>query len=94
MQVSVLPRCNSVSAVLDAHSLTEALQLLLGAVGDAIGIIFAESYLSLAALMMMFLMAFGFASAGGVGASPASTGSTVAKFARDEDSIRSRLALR
>ena len=70
------------------------LQLLMGAVRDAIGIIFAESYLSLAALVMMFLMAFGFASAGGVGASPAPAGSTIAKFARDEDSIRSRLALR
>ena len=30
MQVSVLPRCSSVSAVLDAHSLSEALQVSLG----------------------------------------------------------------
>ena len=29
MQVSVLPRCSSVSAVLDAHSLSEALQVSL-----------------------------------------------------------------
>ena len=71
-----------------------AVQLLLGAVRDAIGIIFAESYLSLAALMLMFLMAFGFASAGGVGATTASAGTTTAKFARDQDSIRTRLALR
>lgn len=71
-----------------------AVQLLFGAVGEAISIIFAESYLSLAALVMLFLMSFGFASAGGVGASPAPAGSTVSKFARDEDSITSRLALR
>ncbi|KAL3147784.1 hypothetical protein ABBQ32_002515 [Trebouxia sp. C0010 RCD-2024] len=92
--VSVLPRCNSVSAVLDAHSLSQGLQLLMEAVTDALGIIFTESYISLGALLGMFLMTFGFASAGGVGASAAPPGSTVAKFAKDEDSIRSRLALR
>jgi len=64
------------------------------AVSDALGIIFTESYISLAALLAMFLMAFGFASAGGVGASSAPAGSTVAKFAKDQDSVRSRLALR
>lgn len=69
-------------------------QLLMEAVTDALGIIFTESYISLAALLGMFLMTFGFASAGGVGASAAPPGSTVAKFAKDEDSIRSRLALR
>ncbi|DBB07470.1 TPA: hypothetical protein ACH3X3_008941 [Trebouxia sp. C0006] len=92
--VSVLPRCSSVSAVLDAHSLSEALQYVMEAVSDALGIIFTESYISLAALLAMFLMAFGFASAGGVGASSAPAGSTVAKFAKDQDSVRSRLALR
>ena len=61
---------------------------------DALVIIFTESYISLAALLGMFLMTFGFASAGGVGASTAPAGSSVAKFAKDEDSIRSRLALR
>lgn len=91
---SVLPRCSSVSAVLDAHSLSEGFQLVVQAVVDALGIIFAESYISLAALVGMFLMTYGFASAGGVGASPAPAGSTVAKFAKGEDSIRSRLALR
>ena len=70
------------------------MQLVLEAVSDALGIIFTESYISLAALLGMFLMTFGFASAGGVGASTAAAGSTVAKFAKDEDSIRSRLALR
>lgn len=69
-------------------------QLLMEAVTDALGIIFTESYISLGALLGMFLMTFGFASAGGVGASAAPPGSTVAKFAKDEDSIRSRLALR
>ena len=64
------------------------------AVSDALGIIFTESYISLAALLGMFLMTFGFASAGGVGASAAPPGSTAAKFAKDEDSISSRLALR
>ena len=64
------------------------------AVSDALGIIFTESYISLAALLGLFLMCFGFASAGGVGASAAPAGSTVAKFAKDEDSVRSRLALR
>ena len=64
------------------------------AVSDALGIIFTESYISLAALLGMFMMAFGFASAGGVGASSAPAGSTVAKFAKDQDSVRSRLALR
>lgn len=70
------------------------MQLLMEAVSDALGVIFTESYISLAALLGMFLMTFGFASAGGVGASAAPPGSTVAKFAKDEDSIRSRLALR
>jgi len=64
------------------------------AVSDALVIIFTESYISLAPLLAMFLMAFGFASAGGVGASAAPAGSTVAKFAKDQDSVRSRLALR
>lgn len=70
------------------------LQYVMEAVSDALGIIFTESYISLAALLGMFLMAFGFASAGGVGASSAPAGSTVAKFAKDQDSVRSRLALR
>ncbi len=70
------------------------LQYVMEAVSDALGIIFTESYISLAALLGMFLMAFGFASAGGVGASAAPAGSTVAKFAKDQDSVRSRLALR
>ena len=70
------------------------LQYVMEAVSDALGIIFTESYISLAALLAMFLMAFGFASAGGVGASSAPAGSTVAKFAKDQDSVRSRLALR
>ena len=69
-------------------------QLLMEAVSDALGIIFTESYISLAALLGMFLMTFGFASAGGVGASAAPPGSTAAKFTKDEDSISSRLALR
>ena len=80
--------------VLIAQHVLCAMQLLMQAVSDALGIIFTESYLSLAALLSMFLMCFGFASAGGVGASASPAGSTVAKFAKDEDSIRSRLALR
>ena len=77
-----------------SRNVAYVMQLLMEAVSDALGIIFTESYISLAALLGMFLMTFGFASAGGAGASAAPPGSTVAKFAKDEDSIRSRLALR
>ena len=68
MQVSVLPRCATVARVLDAHTLAEALLHFAGAVGEAIAAIFLESYLSLLALSLLFLAAFGFARSGGVGA--------------------------
>lgn len=84
----------TVIALNDNVTVDVVVQLLMKAVSDALGIIFTESYISLAALLGMFLITFGFASAGGVGASAAPPGSTAAKFAKDEDSISSRLALR
>ncbi|KAK9823894.1 hypothetical protein WJX72_006230 [[Myrmecia] bisecta] len=66
--VSMLPRCTSVSAIVDAHNLPEAIAMFFSAAADAIVALFSESYLSLAALGFMFVMSLGFARSGGIGA--------------------------
>ena len=94
LQVSVLPRCSSVGAILEARSFVEGLQLLFSAVGEAALVILTDSYISLGAVAFMFAMSFGFASSGGVGASPVPPPSSVSKFARGRDSLRRRMALK
>ena len=46
-QVSVMPRCTSVGAVLKAGSPLEGLQLFVAAGWEAVGTIFTESFVSL-----------------------------------------------
>lgn len=70
LQVSVLPRCGRVAAVLEAPSLPAAAAAFGAAALDTASAILLESYLSLAALVFLLLMSFGFARAGGVGAVP------------------------
>ena len=69
-QVSVLPRCQHVSQILDANTPGEACSCFLAASVETIGAIFAQSYLSLAALVGLFMLSFGFAVSGGIGAVP------------------------
>ena len=69
-QVSVLPRCNRVAQILDAHTLGEGLGSLALAALDALTAIFAESYLSLGAVIAMFILCWCMASSGGYGAVP------------------------
>ncbi len=64
----MLPRCNRVAEILDAHTLMEGLQSLSLASLDALAAIFAESYLSLAAVIGMFILCWCMASSGGYGA--------------------------
>ena len=66
--LSVLPRCSGVGAMLDATSVMEVLRLFYATAWSTVEEIFAESYLSLAAVMFLFLIDFGFARSGGVGA--------------------------
>ncbi|KAK9835056.1 hypothetical protein WJX81_007542 [Elliptochloris bilobata] len=68
--VSVLPRCHHLAAVLDAHTVREALAALAFAAADAMGAIFAESRVSLAALGVLFVLCLGMARSGGIGAVP------------------------
>lgn len=89
-----MPGCTSPGAVLDAQTLTDAMRMLVSAVSGAALAIFTDSYISLAALCFMFLISFGFACSGGVGASMLQPPSLTAKFAKGEASISSRLALR
>lgn len=70
LTVSVLPRCGRVAAVLDASSLAAAAAAFADASLETAVAILTESYLSLAALVFLVLMTFGFARAGGVGAVP------------------------
>ena len=70
LQVSVLPRCGRVAAVLEAPSLPAAAAAFGAAALDMASAIFMESYLSLTALVFLLLLSFGFARAGGVGAVP------------------------
>ena len=70
MQVSVLPRCGNIAAILDADSLWAAFLQFLVAAAETFGAILLESYLSLAALMGFYLMVFSFAKSGGIGAVP------------------------
>lgn len=68
--MSVLPRCNRVADILDAHTLAEGLQCLGLAALDALTAIFAESLLSLGAVVAMFILCWCMASSGGYGAVP------------------------
>ena len=47
VQVSMMPRCTSVGAVLKAGSPLEGLQLFVAAGWEAVGTIFTESFVSL-----------------------------------------------
>jgi len=66
--VSVLPRCSGVGEVLDAHSVGEVLRLFFTAAMNTVMEIFSRSYVSLAALGLIFAVTLGFAKSGGVGA--------------------------
>lgn len=63
----MLPRCGSVGAVLEAGTPLQALARFGEAALEAVAAIFTESYISLVALLSMFVLAFGFARSGGVG---------------------------
>ncbi|KAG2491434.1 hypothetical protein HYH03_010220 [Edaphochlamys debaryana] len=65
--VSVLPRCSLVGEVLEADTPGRALALLASAYLDTLGAIVGRSYLSAAALLFMFLGAYGLAAGGGAG---------------------------
>jgi hypothetical protein len=73
--VSVLPRCSGVAAVLDAASPAQAARLFAAAAAGTVGEIFATSRASLAALAFLFVLVFGFARGGGVGAIGGAPGS-------------------
>jgi hypothetical protein len=66
--ISVLPRCTGVAAILEAQSVVEGLKLFFGAGLSTIVEIFESSYISLAAFAFLFIVVFGFAGSGGVGA--------------------------
>lgn len=66
--VSVIPRCGRISCVLDATSIFEGIALMWRALGATIAEIFLESYVSLTAVVVLFAIALGFASTGGIGA--------------------------
>ena len=66
----MLPRCNRVADILDARTLAEGLQSLALAALDALTAIFAESFLSLGAVVAMVILCWCMASSGGYGAVP------------------------
>jgi hypothetical protein len=66
--ISVMPRCSGISEILDAHSVTQGARLFVGAATDTVVEIFSQSYVSLTALAFLFIIVFGFARSGGVGA--------------------------
>ena len=66
-QVSVLPRCTRVTDILDAHTVPEALKHLILAAADTVTAIFTESYVSLAAVIAMYVLCWCIACAGGYG---------------------------
>lgn len=70
LQVSVLPRCSRVTDILDAHTLLEALKFLVLAAVDALVAIFTESYLSLAAVLCLYVLCWCIAKSGGYGTIP------------------------
>ncbi len=69
-QVSVLPRCSRVTDILDAHTLLEALGYLVLAAADALAAIFTESYLSLIAVLCLYMLCWCMAKSGGYGTIP------------------------
>jgi hypothetical protein len=66
--ISVLPRCTGVGAILEAQSVVQGLSLFTSAGLNTIAEIFESSYISLAAFAFLFMVVFGFAGSGGVGA--------------------------
>jgi hypothetical protein len=68
--VSVLPRCSRVTDILDAHTLLEALKYLVLAAADALAAIFSESYLSLIAVLCLYVLCWCIAKSGGYGTIP------------------------
>lgn len=74
--VSILPRCNSGKAILDASTLLDGLLAFATAFVDCWYAIVMESYLSLFMVVGMFLICLGFARTGGVGACSSKTASS------------------
>ena len=70
VQVSVLPQCTPVGAILEAATLGKAVYLFINAVLQTALTIFTDSYISLAALLLLFFICFSLARSGGVGAIP------------------------
>ena len=68
----MLPRCHNIAAILDADSLSAAVAQFLAVGVDTFLAIVLESYLSLAAMLVFFLLTFCFAKSGGIGAVPGS----------------------
>ncbi|KAK9862826.1 hypothetical protein WJX84_007158 [Apatococcus fuscideae] len=68
--VSVLPQCTPVGAILEAATLGQAVYLFVHAVLQTALTIFTDSYISLAALLLLFFICFSLARSGGVGAIP------------------------
>jgi hypothetical protein len=68
--VSVMPRCSSVAAVLDAPTYGAALAQLAWAFADTLAAILLETYLSLGMLVLLVLICLGFCKGGGVGCQP------------------------
>lgn len=66
--ISCLPRCSGVDKILEATSIMEALVAAVSVGRNTILDIFASSYISLIALILLFAIVLGFAKSGGVGA--------------------------
>ena len=66
----MLPQCTPVGAILEAATLGKAVYLFVHAVLQTALTIFTDSYISLAALLLLFFICFSLARSGGVGAIP------------------------
>lgn len=66
--ISCLPRCSGVTKILEAASIRDALCAAVSVGRDTIIDIFANSYISLTASILLFAIVLGFAKSGGVGA--------------------------
>lgn len=66
--LSALPRCSEAAQIFQATSLFEAFELFLKAMISTFTYIFSKSYVSVCAFAILFLIAFGFARGGGIGA--------------------------
>lgn len=66
--LSALPRCTEVAQIFNATSPSEAVGYFLRGIGSTFLYIFSESYVSFFAFFLLFLVVYGFARGGGVGA--------------------------